>query len=659
MSGSCGCYSTPLRRDWWIYAALFLAIVAAYGQVYDFQFVNYDDPDYVTENLHVRGGLSASGVEWAFKSTEYANWLPLTWLSHMMDVELYGLDAGRHHLTSVAIHAITTLLLFALLLRITGDRWPSAFVAFLFGLHPLHVESVSWIAERKDVLSGLFYILALWAYVLYVERPSPMRYVAIVIMFACGIMAKPMVVTMPFVAMLLDVWPLRRFSKKSVLEKIPLFALSAASAITAYVVQQRGGAVNTLAEIPFTLRLENSAIAYVTYIFQFFWPARLAVFYPFPQAIPAWEWMGAGFALIAITIVALRSRPFTAGWLWYLGTLVPVIGLVKIGLQSHADRYTYVPTIGLSIAIAWGAASLVKRYRLLTVPIAIWACILGAATFIQASTWRNSTTLFEHALAVTDGNYVAHNNLGVALRHSGRRPEALGHFEEALRLWPQYPEAQTNIGEALLTEGRLDEAIPHITEALRLGPRLPEAHVNLGSVRNKQGHPDQAEAEYRIALELKPSSAEAHDGLAVVLAETNRPEEALKNALEAIALDPDDADSHYNLGRLYGLTGRPDQAIDQFRETVRLEPANAEAHFNLGTAYAQKDQMNEAIAEFSAAVRNKPDYAAAHFNLASALARLDRYDEAIAEFTEALRLNPNLPGAREAIEYCRSLRAKR
>jgi tetratricopeptide (TPR) repeat protein len=641
-----------LKRDWWIYVALFLAILAAYGQVYAFQFVNYDDPDYVTENLHVRAGLSTSGVEWAFQSTEYANWLPLTWLSHMLDVELYGLESGRHHLTNVTLHAITTLLLFALLLKITRDRWPSAFVALIFGLHPLHVESVAWIAERKDVLCGLFFILTLWAYVLYVERPGALRYAAVLIAFACGIMAKPMIVTLPFVVLLLDVWPLRRFSRKAVVEKIPLFALSAASAVIAYIAQQHSGAVSTLSEIPFGLRIENATIAYVTYIFQFFWPAKLAVFYPFPPAIPAWEWIAAVIALAAVTTVALRSASFALGWLWFLGTLVPVIGLVTIGLQSHADRYTYIPLIGLSLAIT----SLAKLHRWLIIPIAIWACAVGGATFLQVATWRNSSTLFEHALAVTDGNYIAHNNLGVALRQAGRRPEALVHFQEALKLRPQYPEAQTNIGEALLVAGRLNDAIPHIEEALRLDPRLAEAHINLGSIRNKQGRPDLAESEYRTALELKPSSAAAHDGLAVVLTETNRPEEALKNAQAAIALDPEDADSHYNLGRLYGLTGHPDQAIEQFRETLRLEPSNAEAHFNLGTAYAQKDQMNEAVAEFSAAVQSKPDYANAHFNLASALARLDRYDEAIAEFTESLRLNPNLPGAREAIDYCRTLR---
>jgi tetratricopeptide (TPR) repeat protein len=647
-----------LRRDWWIYAALFLAIVAAYGQVYDFQFVNYDDPDYVTENLHVRDGLTSSGLEWALQSTEYANWFPLTWVSHMVDVELYGIKGGSHHLTNVAIHAISSLLLFALLRKITGDRWPSAVVAFLFAVHPLHVESVAWIAERKDVLSGLFYILALWTYVLWVQRPGALRYVAILVVFACGIMAKPMIVTFPFVALLLDFWPLRRLSWKTVVEKIPLFALSAASAIVTYVVQQRGGAVNTLAEIPFSLRLENAFIAYVTYVFEFFWPGKLAVFYPFPSQIPSWEWIAALLAVIAVTLLALRSASIAVGWLWYLGTLVPVIGLVKIGLQAHADRYTYVPLIGLSIAIAWGTAGLVRRYRWLTVPIALWACAICAATFLQAATWRNSTTLFEHALAVTDGNYVAHNNLGVALRKAGRRTEALAHFEQALALSPLYPEAQTNVADSLLAAGRPDEALPHIMEALRLNPRLPEAHVNLGSVRNKQGRPDLAEAEYRTALEMKPFSAQAEDGLAVVLAETNRPEQALPHALKAIAFDPDDADSHYNLGRLYGLTGHPDQAIEQFRETVRLDPNNPEAHFNLGTAYAQKDQMNEAAAEFRAAIRNKPDYAAAHFNLGSALAQQEHYDEAIAEFSEALRLNPTLTDARKAIGYCRSLRAK-
>lgn len=676
------CYSTTLRRDPWIHVALLLAILAAYAQVYSFDFVNYDDPDYVAQNLHVRAGLTAPSVDWAFHSTGYANWLPLSWLSHMLDVELYGLNPGRHHLTNVALHALATLLLFGLLLRLTGNRWPSAFVALIFGLHPLHVESVAWIAERKDVLCGLLYILALWAYVLWVERPGPLRYAALLILFACGIMAKPMIVTLPFVALLLDYWPLQRLTKKSVLEKVPLFALSAASSVIAFLVQQHGGAVATLTEIPFTLRLENAAVAYVTYIFQFFWPAKLAVFYPYPAAVPAWEWIAAVTLLAAITILALRSRPFAVGWLWFLGTLVPVIGLVKIGLQSHADRYTYVPLIGLSIALAWGIPALrnstryvarasrsmsrsptksprpstLEPFRWSTVPLAIWACALCAATFLQVSTWRNSTSLFEHALAVTDGNFLAHNNLGVALRQAGRRAEALAHFEEALRLQPKYPEAQSNLGEALLVSGRFDEALPHIQEALRLDPSLPEAHINLGAVRNKQGRPDQAEPEYRAALQLKPSSAEAHDGLAVVLTETNRPEDALPHALDAVALNPEDADAHYNLGRLYGLTGRPDLAVEQFRETVRLEPTNAEAHFNLGTAYAQSDRMSDAIAEFSAAIHHNPDYASAHFNLASALARQERYDEALAEFTESLRLNPSQPGAREAIDYCRTLR---
>lgn len=632
--------------------ALLLTIAALYGQVHDFQFVNYDDPDYVLENPHVRGG----DARWAFTSMEHANWFPLTWLSHMLDVEMFGLRSGAHHLTSVAIHALSTLLLFGLLRKITGERWPSAFVAFVFAAHPLHVESVAWIAERKDVLCALFFILTLWAYARYVERPGALRYVVMLVAFGCGILSKAMIVTLPFVVLLMDVWPLRRFSKKVWVEKIPLFALSAVAAVIAYVAQQRGGAVSS--QIPFGLRLENAAVSYVTYIAQFFWPAKLAVFYPFPGAVPAWEWVAAVLVLIAITTVATRSAAVAVGWLWYLGTLVPVIGLVQIGWQSRADRYTYIPFIGFSIALAWGFSALVKQHRWLAAPVAAWAGAICAATFVQAATWRDSITVFEHALKVTDGNYVAHNNLGAALRHAGRRADALPHFEEAIRLRPQYPEAQNNLGEALLAAGRVDDALPHVAEALRLDPKLPEAHVNMGAIYNKRGQPGRAEAEYRAALELNPSSAEAHDGLAVVLTDTNRTEEALQHALKAVALNPADADAHYNLGRLYGLSGRTDQAIEQFRETVRLEPASAAAHFNLGTAYAQKDQMNEAVAEFQAALRYKPDYVGAHFNLGSALARLGRYDDAIVEFGEALRLNPALAEAREAIDTCKALRAK-
>jgi tetratricopeptide (TPR) repeat protein len=628
---------------------LLLLIGALYAQVHGFQFVNYDDPDYVLENPHVRAG----DVAWAFTSMEHANWFPLTWLSHILDVELFGIHSGAHHLTSVAIHALSALLLFGLLRKITGERWPSAFVAFVFAAHPLHVESVAWIAERKDVLCALFFLLTLWAYARYVERPGALRYIMMLVAFACGIMAKPMIVTLPFVVLLMDVWPLRRFSRRAVVEKVPLFALSTAAAVVAYVAQQRGGAVSS---IPVALRLENAAVSYVTYIGQFFWPAKLAVFYPFPAAVPAWEWVAAALVLIAITIAALRSTAVAVGWLWYLGTLVPVIGVVQIGLQSHADRYTYIPSIGLSIALAWGFSALVKQHRWLAAPVAAWACAICAATFIQAAAWRDSVTLFTHALAVTDGNYVAHNNLGAALRQAGRRADAFPHFQEAIRLRPQYPEAQNNLGEALLAAGRVEEATPHIAEALRLDPKLPEAHVNMGTIDSKRARPELAEAEYRAALQLNPSSAEAHDGLAVVLTDTNRTAEALQHATEAVTLDPGDADAHYNLGRLYGLTGRTEQAVEQFRETVRLEPASAEAHFNLGIAYAQKDQMNEAVAEFQAAVRCKPDYVGAHFNLGSALARLGRYEEAIVEFSAALRLNPALTDAREAIESCKSQR---
>jgi tetratricopeptide (TPR) repeat protein len=472
-------------------------------------------------------------------------------------------------------------------------------------------------------------------------------------------MAKPMMVTFPFVAVLMDVWPLRRFSRKTVLEKLPLFALSALAAALAYFVQRQGGAVSSFDESPLSLRLENAAVSYVAYIVQFFWPARLAVFYPYPVAIPAWQWIGATLVLAGITYAAIRRAATAAGWFWYLGMLVPVIGLVKIGLQSRADRYTYLPLIGLSIAFAWGANAFVARHKWLAIPVVVWVCALLPLAYLQASTWHDSVALFEHAIAVTDGNYIAENNLGVALRQANLRADTLPHFEQALALRPNYPEAQNNLGEALLVNGQREEALPHILEALRLDPRLAEAHVNLGAIRNQEGRPDLAEPEYRAALQLNPASAEAHDGLAVVLLEMKRPSEAMPQALQAVALNPDDADSHYNLGRLYALTGRTADAVAQFREAVRLQPGNAEAHFNLGVAAAQTEQLDVAISEFSAATRANPRYVAAHFNLASAYARLNQFDQAIPEFTEALRLDPSLPGAREALDYCKSLRPKK
>jgi protein O-mannosyl-transferase len=510
-------HATPL----WICLLLLAAIAAVYGQVRHFEFVNYDDPGYVA-NSHVHQGITQDNLVWAFTSTEDANWFPLTRISHLLDFQLFGTKSGMQHLTNVILHACSVLLLFLLFKRMTGALWPSAFVAFVFALHPLHIESVAWVAERKDVLSTLFLFLALWAYLNYVERPAIGRYLLVVLLFCAGIMCKPMVVTLPFLALLLDAWPLRRFSRKALLEKLPLFAISIAAAIATYLVQQQGGAVAPSSEIPFALRAENALVSYAAYIVQFIWPANLAVFYPYAAGTALWRPIGAAIVLAGVTALAVRNfrpRPYLAiGWLWYLGTLVPVIGLIQVGLQSRADRYTYVPLIGISIMLAWGCADLCARWPVGNPAFAILGVLVCSAwsyaTWVNLANWRDSVSLFQHAVRETSENYVAYNNLGAALRERGQTVEAMADFEEALRIRPRYPEAQNNLGDALLGQGKTDEAAPHIQNALRLDPAFPEAHVNWATVLNKRGQYAEGAAEYRVALQLRPDNAQAHSGLA-------------------------------------------------------------------------------------------------------------------------------------------------
>ena len=445
------------KKSDWIYFALLAAILIVYSQVGTHGFVDYDDPQYVVDNPHVRDGFSWG---WAFTSLDQFNWFPLTWLSHMLDCQLFGLDAGLHHWTNVILHAISTLLLFGLLKRMTGARWASAFVAFAFGLHPLHVESVAWIAERKDVLSALFWFLTIWAYLNYVERPGPVRYVIVMAAFACGLMSKPMIVTLPFALLLLDYWPLKRFN---VIEKVPLIAMAMGASVITFIAQKQGGAVAVLDRVPVAARLENALITYIVYVAKFVFPTHLAVFYPYLRA-QSWQWVLAGLALLGMTVFVVwerRRRPYLAvGWLWYLGTLVPVIGLVQVGAQSRADRYTYIPTIGISIMIAWAAAELIQNRRALAwaggAVAAMW-CVL---TWQNLTYWQNSETLFLHAIEVTDQNYVAYNNLGGLRRRQGRIADAVLDFENAVKIQPESPEALDNLGEALTTEGRAEEAIP-------------------------------------------------------------------------------------------------------------------------------------------------------------------------------------------------------
>ncbi len=569
---------------WTISAVLFLTTLLIYAPVSRFDFVNFDDPDYVTRNAHVLRGLTTDGVSWAFTSGEAANWFPLTRLSHLLDVQLFGLDAGFHHLVSVFIHALATMFLFAFLYRATAARWPSAFVALLFALHPLHVESVAWISERKDVLCAFFWFLSLWGYVRYTEKKSTGRFLFALLAFVLGLLSKPMIVTLPFVLLLLDIWPLRRALDRSVLlEKMPFFALTSIAAAVTYRVQQGSGAVQTAEIFPFALRIENAVLSYVTYVGEMVWPAGLAVYYPYPSSIAAWKFGAAGALLVGVSIAVVRyfrECPYLAvGWFWYLGTLVPVIGLVQVGAQAHADRYTYVPSIGLCIMVAWGAADLLKRRPSAKVALAGAAAVvcLSSAVLCEAQIqyWKSSEMLFRHAVDVTDRNFLAHYDLGIAVSTiPGRLPEAISEYQAALRIEPNSDRVHTDLGNALAQTGRLAEAIAEYREAVRISPNSPIPHVDLANaLASDPAHLAETIAEYETALRLKPDYVQGHINLGALLASTGQMDEAIPHFQAALKIDPNSAEAHANLGMaLAGLPGRTAEAIAQLQEALRIQP---------------------------------------------------------------------------------------
>ncbi len=498
---------------------MILAIFAVYAQVGHFEFINYDDPASVSENVHVKAGVTLAGIKWAFTSVVIGNWMPVTLLSHMLDCQFFGMESGMHHLMNVLFHVLASVLLFTVLRRATGARAPSAFVAFMFALHPLHVESVAWVAERKDVLSAFFFFLALYAYVRYTESPGLSRYLMVVAPFCLGLMSKPMLVTFPFTLLLFDVWPLRRAQLPRVLwEKLPLFALSAGASSVTYLVQQSSGAFSPS---PPALRIENALTSYIAYIGQMFSPSRLAMFYMYRDSIPGWQVAGALAVLLGISALAIftwRTRPyFITGWLWYLGMLVPVIGLVQVGAQSRADRYTYIPMVGLLWILGWGAADVLEKWPRAK-PVIIVAAVASSLACMtiswrQAGYWQNGITLFEHTAAVTENNFwalynlgEAHYNLGTDLMNSGHNSEAIEHFEEALRVRPNYPEAQNNLGIlfAKMPDHTAD-AISHFESALQLNPDLAQAHLNLGMMlASVPGRAPEAIAHLEAAQRIHP-----------------------------------------------------------------------------------------------------------------------------------------------------------
>lgn len=685
--------SQPLRksrqhygaRTVWIYLALLFTVVVVYSQVREFDFVGYDDPSIV-DNPHVNHGITRDGLAWAFTSDEIANWIPITQLSHMLDFQVFGAHSGLHHFTNILFHALATLLLFAFLYRATGASWRSAFVAFLFAMHPLHVESVAWITERKDVLSVFFWCLALWTYVWYAERPGWARYLLVLLSFTLGLMAKPMVVTLPFVLLLLDVWPLRRIAfgglpagarnptimpvhwQKALLEKVPFLVLSAGAAVATYLVQRAGGAFETLSSLSIETRVANALVSYVVYIAQMFWPMKLAVLYPYPSSLPGSRAVIAGMAIAGISALVLRlfnRFPHLAvGWFWYLGTLVPVIGLVQVGVQAHADRYTYLPMIGISIVLAWGAADLTRQWPqakpavLAFVALACSSCVV--LTMIQLRYWRGSEPLYRRALEVTDENYVMHYNLGLTLSKApGRLPEAIEQYRAALRIKPIYADAHLSLGAALASiPGRLPEAIAQYRAALSLRPDYAEAHNSLGVALSQiPGRLPEAIAQYQEALRIKPNLAEAHLNLGVAL--TGMPghlSEAIAEYQEALRIKPDYVDALIDLAVALGKTpGGLPQAISHYEAALRIKPDYAEAHNNLGYALSRiPGRLPDAIAHYQVALRINPAYAEAHANLGVALAESPgRKQEAISQLEAALRIRPT-PAVQQKLDQLRA-----
>jgi len=598
-----------------------LAIItlASFWRVLVCGFLNYDDYEFVTLNRHVQTHFTWEAVKWAMTTGYEANWQPLTWMSYMLDWRLYKLNPLGYHLTNLLLHIASTVLLFLALRRMTGSLWRSAFVAALFAIHPLHVESVAWVAERKDVLSTFFWMLTMWLYLGYVDRPGAGRYLLVALALGLGLMSKTMLVTLPIVLLLLDYWPLGRFTqagkkaritasaiRRLVWEKSPLLVLSAVASVIIFLAQRYGGAVSSLKLMPVGIRVSNALVSYVKYLAKMVWPDNLAVIYPLPSNSPwVWQAVGSALLLICVTILVIRAagrRPYLAvGWLWYGISLLPVIGLVQIGTAAMADRYTYVPLIGIFIIIAWGVPDLLARVRVGERVLPVLACAVTAAlmvcTWIQVGYWRSSITLFQHALRVTTGNYVAHNCLGEALRVQGKTDQALEHLYKALAIQPTYSPIHANLGIILCEHGRLDESIAHLREALRLDPMDPYAHLNLGVSLNRQGKLEEAMEHFSRALDIKPDLASAHYGAGLVLDQQGKTQEAIREYREAIRLNPNVAQVHGNLGLALMSQGKGDEAIREYQEAIRLEPDLASAHNNLAISLYLKGDYAEAWKE--------------------------------------------------------------
>ncbi len=640
--------------------ALVIATVMVYLPVRQHEFVNFDDNAFVTENPNIRDGLTWQSVRWAFtadlthidQNTDY--WRPVSYLSHELDVTLFGLRPAGHHLMNVGIHAAAAVALFLVLQSMTNAPWRCAFVAALFALHPLRVESVAWVSERKDVLSGLLFMLTLGAYVRYVRSPFSMtRYLAVLFVFALALMTKPMVATLPFVLLLLDYWPLGRTrwaeavvagqnvtatTGRLLKEKVPFFVLAAVSSAVTSAGRQVGV---SFVRVPLGARIANAPLAYVGYIGKMVWPTRLAVWYPLHPGLPTAAVLGAGAVLVAVTAAVIWAAPrkrsgwLVTGWFWYLGMLVPVIGVLQGAGEAMADRFTYLPLIGVFIMLGWSVPDRamerfiarathherrIMKMMVCLVAVAVLA-VCAVLSRIQLGYWKNSETLFRHALDVTRDNWMAHCNLAKALEQAGRIEDAISQYEQALQIRPEFPEAHISVGVALCQVGRVQEAVEHFEQALR----------------------------------LKPDNAAAHNNLGLVLCRTGEVQKGIEQYEQALRIDPNYADAEYNFGSALLQEGKFEDAIGHYERALRIEPDYAEAHAALGFAFGQVGKFEDAIRHYERAVQIKPDYAVIYYNLGATFEQAGRIEDAIRQYRQALRIKPDFAEAQNRLAKLRAV----
>ena len=717
---------------------LIIGILVIYIKVQKFDFSGYDDQLYVTRNHYVQKGISLEGIKWAFTTFHAANWHPLTWLSHMLDCELYGLNPAGHHWTNVEFHIANTLLLFIILFKMTGALWQSAFVAALFALHPLHVESVAWISERKDVLSTFFGLLSIAAYYGYVKKSSTKYYLLVIVLFALGLMAKPMLVTLPFMLLLLDFWPLERFQlqrsfllnsqkptestiKKNyriILEKIPFFILVSGSCIITFFAQKSQGAVKPIAALPLMYRIENAVVSYTSYVIKAIWPHKLAIFYPHPgTTLSLWQIVGAALLLVMAGYAAMRASkkyPYIPiGLFWYLGTLVPVIGLVQVGDQAMADRYTYIPLIGIFIIVSWGVPDLLNKLRdqiseirgrtvrirkedigqgpgerikekglkikekvvgglgeeivsaitnpfekrrfkeiFLGISAGIILVALSWNTSFQLNFWKNEITLFEHAVSVTQNNYVAENNLGTAYG-SKNLDKALFHYKAALNIKPGYAMALYNLGTIYEKKGRMDKAISNYLKALQANPDYFDALNNLGFVFYNKGNYDKAVLYFKRALKINPEKTNARLNLANVLFFQSKPDEAISQYQKILQTDSENADAHFDLAYVLSSQNKINEAVHHYHEALRIDPKYSKAYYSLGNILLRQGKIKGAFANFAIAILFKPDYAQAYNKLGLILFKQGKLDKAKVLFSKAVQVDPNYTEAYNNLEILR------